>query len=544
MRVIAVYVGQRAQGNLQVGLTRGIWGFKADQPEYARIEPGDLLVIGSSYTGGSPRVQPQQWVEHSLNSLQLGRVTSMRYHDTSLVWPDEDGREVSYPYRFDYDHLGDVGVVHLGPEGPLGPEVAEALRLSAIAQGRGYVLDDPEGFVLDEHFPLGLVPAPDQGMSTVEPVSEPLPIMGVADLLEGFEIQLEAAGLRMPEHLPMRFLCGLLAKPFVILAGLSGSGKTQLALALGRWIGVDRTYVAAVRPDWTGAEALFGYENLLLPPDSDGRPAWSVPPVLEFMLQANDDPTEPHLLVLDEMNLAHVERYFADVLSGMESDWAVLPNLAKDERGIWRVSEGGPDRIPLPENLLLVGTVNVDETTYQFSPKVLDRSTTLEFRVDTDALAGERPELSRIEPAAEGLRRLLGNPPPVDPSAASEVLRKELHDLHERLSAHGREFGHRTYQEMLRFAAFVSHAKDDIDDEVILDFLVLQKVLPRIHGSSRELAPLMAALSEFVGIAGSGGGDASQADGAVAGAERRLPLSAEKLTRMRAELDATHFTAF
>lgn len=542
MRVIAVYVGQKGQENLRVGLDRGIWGFKTDQPEYEEIQPGDLLVIASGFTGGSPRVQPQQWVENSITSLHVGRVTSGRYHDTSRVWPDEDGREVSYPNRFDYEYLGDVGLVHLGP-GPLGPEVAEGLRLSAIAQGRGYVLDDPKDFVLDPDLLSTLPPEP--GTGTVEPPSGPASSVSVTELLDGFEAQLEACGLRLPEHLAMRFLCGLIAKPFVILAGLSGSGKTQLALALGRWIGVDRTYVAAVRPDWTGAEALFGYENLLLPPDSDGRPAWSVPPVLEFMLRASDDPTAPHLLVLDEMNLAHVERYFADVLSGMESNWAVLPNLAKDEAGIWRVSEGGPDRIPLPPNLLLVGTVNVDETTYQFSPKVLDRSTTLEFRVGTDALADERPDLSLIEPAAEDLRALIAGTSPVEVSAVSEALSKELHDLHERLATHGREFGHRTYQEMLRFAGLASDARPGISDEAILDFLVLQKVLPRIHGSSREVAPLMTVLREFVGGETSGGATAGDvSDNGGPGSAPRLPLSAEKLTRMRAELDATHFTAF
>ncbi len=332
----------------------------------------------------------------------------------------------------------------------------------------------------------------------------------------------------------MRFLCGLMAKPFVILTGLSGSGKTQLALALGRWIGLERTFVSAVRPDWTGSEALFGYENLLLPPAPDGRAAWSVPNELRFMLEAVDNPDEPYLLLLDEMNLAHVERYFADVLSGMESASGVLPNLGRDEDGIWRLSPDGPDRLPFPKNLLLVGTVNVDETTYQFSPKVLDRSTSIEFRVATEQLAAGRPDLSAIHPASAAERRALIDPPAALDGPLDPELLKNVEDLHRLLVRHGREFGHRTYQEMLRFAALVVQARPECTDDALLDYLLAQKVLPRVHGSARELGALMGELLVFVGAK-------EQADG---GSRPELPISAEKLTRMQTELETTHFTAF
>lgn len=112
------------------------------------------------------------------------------------------------------------------------------------------------------------------------------------------------------------FIASLATKPLLILTGLSGSGKTQIAIRFGEWIGPGRLHVAAVRPDWTGAEALFGYEDGLKAP-VNGLAAWSVPSSLEFMLKAASDPQHPYLLLLDEMNLSHVERYFADVLSGM-----------------------------------------------------------------------------------------------------------------------------------------------------------------------------------------------------------------------------------
>ena len=116
-----------------------------------------------------------------------------------------------------------------------------------------------------------------------------------------------------------------------------------------------------------------------------------------------EDPEHLYLLVLDEMNLAHVERYFADVLSGMESGEPVVPVVVAEADGHWRVRLDGPPTIPVPANLLIVGTVNIDETTYQFSPKVLDRAFTFDFRVQTSELTsvGAAPTaVAAAEPSA------------------------------------------------------------------------------------------------------------------------------------------------
>jgi 5-methylcytosine-specific restriction protein B len=140
------------------------------------------------------------------------------------------------------------------------------------------------------------------------------------ELLHAFSSSLKGAGLNYGtrhELICGTFMASILSKPLVLLTGLTGSGKTQIALKFGEWLGDARRLVVAVRPDWTGPESLFGYENALSMPDAEGRLAWFVPPALEFMLRAVHHQDEPHLLVLDEMNLAHVERYFADFLSGM-----------------------------------------------------------------------------------------------------------------------------------------------------------------------------------------------------------------------------------
>jgi 5-methylcytosine-specific restriction protein B len=158
---------------------------------------------------------------------------------------------------------------------------------------------------------------------------------------------------RKHDDIVRAFIAALATKRLLILTGLSGSGKTQIALRLGDWMGPGRSLVVPVRPDWTGAEALFGYEDALQQPADDGRRVWHVPDALGFMLEAAGDPDNPHLLVLDEMNLAHVERYFADVLSGMESELPCLPNL-RIEGGRWRLTPGEPAKIPVPRNLFVV----------------------------------------------------------------------------------------------------------------------------------------------------------------------------------------------
>jgi MoxR-like ATPase len=231
---------------------------------------------------------------------------------------------------------------------------------------------------------------------------QPEQLKAVAD---AFSTALQEANLNFGlnhERFVRAFLASLMAKRFVILAGLSGSGKTQIAQKLGQWFGTQHYDVVPVRPDWTGSEPLLGYEDVLIQRE-DKIPVWSVPRVLEFCVQCRQEPLRPHLLLLDEMNLAHVEQYFADFLSGMESGEPVLPDVGWDStEKQWILLSR--ERLAIPDNLFIIGTVNVDETTYMFSPKVLDRAHTIEFRVlpndlPSDAFNFPRPSL--IPPAED-----------------------------------------------------------------------------------------------------------------------------------------------
>jgi 5-methylcytosine-specific restriction protein B len=319
-------------------------------------------------------------------------------------------------------------------------------------------------------------------------------------IVSSFAVATRGAGLDYGEQhrqLVVRLMASLLTRPFVILTGLSGSGKSQLALKLGQWFGSERYSVVAVRPDWTGPEAMLGYEDLLQPPP---RP-WVVGEVLKLSLRAAMDPGRPYLLLLDEMNLAHVERYFADFLSGMESNEPVIPNLA-EQANSWRIADVKQPKLRVPRNLFVVGTVNVDETTYMFSPKVLDRANTIEFRVRSEDLSHAGGKPGDVEEADLGLlETLVGAALDTNwhaehrPSGGREY-EAAVTKLHQTLTEVGWEFGYRTYHDMLRFAAFGT-AMGIGSWQQILDLQILQKVLPRLNGSKRRLEPALSRLGRF-----------------------------------------------
>ena len=113
-----------------------------------------------------------------------------------------------------------------------------------------------------------------------------------------------------------------------------------------------------VGADWTNREPLLGFPNAL----SEGEYTHPDNGVLKLIIEANKNADRPYFLILDEMNLSHVERYFADFLSVMESN-EEIPLYAE---GI--VDNGVPSKLRVPANLFIIGTVNIDETTNMFSP--------------------------------------------------------------------------------------------------------------------------------------------------------------------------------
>ena len=360
------------------------------------------------------------------------------------------------------------------------------------------------------------------------------------DYLALFEFHQESndAGLVFSQDTNKRLLGSLLTKRFCILTGLAGSGKTKLAEAFAMWLcdSADQYRVVAVGADWTSNENLLGYADAL------NAGAYQLPSngVLDLIIKASNDKEKPYFLILDEMNLSHVERYFADFLSAMESNnsklrlHCVVGNLMAGAISV-------PHELALPGNLFIIGTVNVDETTYMFSPKVLDRANVIEFRATRDQMAAFLDDPTGINLqalAAQGaafaqafvqrsnaeadiamLMDAAGAPYGPQLKADLLVLFKALADM-------GAEFGFRSAKEIARFMVIhreLSGTGWQYKDA--LDAQVLQKLMPKLHGSARKLDGVLKELDAF----------ASAKD---------LPLTLEKVKRMQDRLKRDGFTSF
>jgi MoxR-like ATPase len=317
------------------------------------------------------------------------------------------------------------------------------------------------------------------------------------DIIE-FSKDLKKAGLIFSPQLIKRFVASLCTKPFVICSGLSGSGKTKLAQAFAQWIASDESQyvIVPVGADWTNREPLLGYPNAL------NKEEYVSPEngVLDLMIRAKqnieneEESKKPYFLILDEMNLSHVERYFADFLSTMESGGKIpLHKIENDSLMV-------PPSIKLPENLFIVGTVNIDETTYMFSPKVLDRANTIEFRLTekdlADFIESDVPlkmELLTAQGAnmsdgfmAMALKETDKN---LKPSEA------DLKLFFSELKKSGAEFGYRTASEIGRLMYMLKELGESGDN--LLDIAIMQKLLPKLHGSRSKLNTALTTLAKF-----------------------------------------------
>jgi 5-methylcytosine-specific restriction enzyme B len=311
-----------------------------------------------------------------------------------------------------------------------------------------------------------------------------------------FQQKIKECGLQVAPDLTLRFIASLLAKPFVILTGLSGSGKTKLAQAFAHWLSGEEEQVCmvAVGADWTNREPLLGYPNALEP----GKYVKPEAGTLDLLLAAGNNPDKSYFLILDEMNLSHVERYFADFLSAMESGEYI--RLHPD---VGEAFDGVPARIRLPSNFFIIGTVNIDETTYMFSPKVLDRANVIEFSISGDDMhaflqSGSKPDLFALPASGAG-----------NSNAFIDITSKHLESRFKIqlvdalvgffvvMKSAGAEFGYRSAIEILRFAAIIDHLEPDWDMHKIMDAAIMQKLLPKIHGPRRKLESVLKALGRL-----------------------------------------------
>lgn len=381
-------------------------------------------------------------------------------------------------------------------------------------------------------------PEPEPAVVADAPVAYDLSTFDRAAATERLVAAVEARGFVYEPFEVAAYATALRTKPFVLLAGPTGVGKSRLPALVAEATG-GVAHLVPVRPDWTDPAETLGYTDL------SGR--FRAGALLRVAREAADDAGRHHTLVLDELNLGRPEHFLAEVLSRMEAREAApngfeSPPLLTERLG---PADAAWQAVRLPANLGVVGTVNVDESAHAFSAKVLDRAFVLTLAaVDLEswtatAEAGGAPAETWPAEAWRPRALRLGALGALTTKEQAEVERAvaAVADAARLLAPAGLGPGYRTRDET---ALFTLHAIDTPgafrtrDGQPVdpLDIALAAKILPRLDG-----APAREALAALLGwAAGQSARDAVEtwiASGrprALGGA--RFPITAARLAAL------------
>ena len=303
--------------------------------------------------------------------------------------------------------------------------------------------------------------------------------------------------------------------------------------------------IVPVGANWTENRHVLGFYNVI-------TGEYNETPSYSLIKLAKNDINSPYFLILDEMNLSHVERYFADFLSAIESGQPI-PLYSNDDENY---------ELDIPDNLLIIGTVNVDETTYMFSPKVLDRANTIEFPtmsakeyMNSDFKEFDFKNINYLMNPLEDLDVRNMNVHDlkdifmfINCSRGNlwDVLSIELDLFQSILKKINFDFGFRVINEILRFM-FVSwryegSPKNWENWERYFDAQVKQKVLPKLHGSQKAIGQTINELFNACLIERKNNADARLVD--LTKKDCRYYTSAVKLQNMAKILSNQRYVSF
>ncbi len=341
----------------------------------------------------------------------------------------------------------------------------------------------------------------------------------------------------------------LASKPFVILAGTTGTGKTKTIRDLAAKMNpipdepdFNHAFIP-VEAGWTDGRHLLGYKN----PFGRSGENYVSTKLIDTLLKANypEYTSIPFFIILDEMNLSHVEMYFSKFLSVMETskDKKAEPVLGLEELHLLYKS-GVTDPIQttyvlnaidkkglfITDNVFFIGTVNIDETTYMFSPKVLDRSFVIQYAPPKPSTVGHEFTLSKndiLSISTMELSSFMTGCADIELSSVYDSYLDEIFDVLGKF-----RFGPRTTNEVRRYISICKELDKHFKAEeiyttktAILDRVTLQKILPKIHGNRDTLTPIFKGMKALFDKEG-------------------LVQSAEKLEQMRKEMMSIGFTNF
>lgn len=303
-------------------------------------------------------------------------------------------------------------------------------------------------------------------------------------------------GLHYPERVQLAFHTSLKAahiNPLVVLAGVSGTGKSALPMAYAEATGMNFVSLA-VQPGWSGPQDLLGFYNYLERKYKATELARALAQMSRFStkdlpgLQIKSRKEQMLLLLLDEMNLARIEYYFSDFLSRLEQRRG--RNIEEDQRRreVSLLVDAGSlpttetPRFIFPDfNVLFVGTMNEDESTQSLSDKVIDRANVLRFGAPRELQAAPAPT---IAPTANFLPRATWEKwvKPFD-GIGFEPERTLLTGLNQALESVNRPFGHRVYRAVLDYLAnYPGASTDPIRRRNALADQMEQKIIPKLRG--------------------------------------------------------------
>ena len=364
------------------------------------------------------------------------------------------------------------------------------------------------------------------------------------EIIEHIKAYIDAKGFSYNEGLIENFYLSLKSKPFVILAGTSGTGKTRLVRLFSEAIGATsangRYKLVSVRPDWSDSSDLFGHVDL------NGNFVDGA--ITKFVEKAMEDKSNPYFLCLDEMNLARVEYYLSDILSIMETRDYRDNEIVTDD-----IILEGHKPLMLPENLYIIGTVNMDETTFPFSKKVLDRANTIEFSyvdllTDFNKTSEKVDALNQVKNSFLKTEYLyLLNCTDEEKLKATDICGK-LQNINEILKTANAHVGYRVRDEIV-FYMLNNSRIDLLSEEDALDNEILQKILPRIQGSSSAIRDMICELfrycaGDYDGYRSDSGEISKKMLKALNGNGVKYVKSAEKLAYMMRRYEEDGFTSY
>lgn len=301
------------------------------------------------------------------------------------------------------------------------------------------------------------------------------------------------------EELSNFYLC-LKTKPFILLAGISGTGKSKLVKLFSKAVGArpnnNRYNLISIKPDWNDSTELFGYKDI-----NNKFITGQLTRIIDTASKL-ENIDKPFFICLDEMNLARVEYYLSEYLSIIETRYYDSNHIKTDTLFPpgYLTKDHIFENLTIPENIYIIGTVNMDDTTFAFSRKVLDRANTIEFsevRLDdldynlNNSIKGLELDNSYFKSRFLSIKEAFS----YDPEYVRKINNKII-EINNILAMGNRHYGYRVRDEIVLYM-IENKINKLLDESIAFDFQIMQKILPTITGSDRVIKEILIDLYNY-----------------------------------------------